>query len=239
MNRDKTTVIIPTLNEAEGVGPTIEELVKELGDPVIIVVDGHSVDGTPQIAARLGATVVMQSGRGKGNAVAQALPLVPPDTRWLAIIDGDYSYPATYLPTMMQLISRDPHLAMVSGNTRQKPSSFGAHVKRLLVDRYYLVDQCFTLLHHILNHVNMRDPYSGLRLLRYTCLKDFHPKAQSFDIELEINHYIKQTKQSEILEIPIALRKRLGTIKYGYFNALELIRRMVMMALEDIIARIL
>ena len=238
MNLGKTTVIIPTLNEAEGIGPTIREIVKELVNPEIIVVDAHSTDGTPQIVAGLGAKVLTQSGIGKGNAVAQVLQHVPPDTKWLVMIDGDYSYPATYIPQMIRLISKNSDLAMISGNTRRRPKKFWAHFKRLLTDRFYLVDQCFIFLHHIFNGVNMRDPFSGLRLLRYECIKDFQPKAQGFDIELEMNHYIIKTKKLMILEVPISLRKRLGKIKYGYINAIEIVRRMVVMALEDIIARL-
>lgn len=45
------TVIVPTLNEEEGVGPTLRELRDVLGDPFLLVVDGNSVDNTANIAS--------------------------------------------------------------------------------------------------------------------------------------------------------------------------------------------
>ena len=234
----KITVIIPTLNEAQGIGPTIQEIKRELRDPFILVIDANSLDGTADIASALGARVVKQLGRGKGRAFAEALPYVPKETKWLVWIDGDYSYPATYIPEMIRVLEQKPNFAMICGNTKRREKTFWPHVKRLLTDRFYLVDRLFILLHHVLNGVDVQDPFSGLRLLRYECIKDFHPKSKGFDIELEMNHYIVKTRKLGIIELPISLRKRLGKIKYGYINAFELLRRMMVMAVEDAMARL-
>ncbi len=63
------SVIIPTLNEAKNlpyVLPTIPKWVTE-----IIIVDGHSIDGTAQLAKKLhpAVRVVYQKGKGKGDAL--------------------------------------------------------------------------------------------------------------------------------------------------------------------------
>lgn len=65
----RVSVIIPALNEAENlpyVLPRIPHWVHE-----VILVDGHSTDGTPEIAEKLlpGIRVVPQQGRGKGAAL--------------------------------------------------------------------------------------------------------------------------------------------------------------------------
>jgi glycosyltransferase involved in cell wall biosynthesis len=52
-------VIVPTLNEEEGIGPTLRELRKVLGDPYLLIVDGNSVDDTVNIAKDLGAKVIL------------------------------------------------------------------------------------------------------------------------------------------------------------------------------------
>jgi len=236
MNLEKTTVIIPTLNEAEGIGPTITEVLKEVDDPRIIVIDANSVDETREIAAELGATVLRQSGSGKGDAVAQALRHVPKDTKWLAMTDGDYTYPFSIVPSVIRLMKGRPDVAMVTGNKSHKPRTFQAHLKKLLTDRYYLEDQVFTLLHRLLNGAHMQDPFTGLRVIRYECIKDFQPKARKFDIEVEINHYILKTTRSKVIEVPITLRKRLGGSKYSFSDSFEIFHRMVVMALGDIVA---
>jgi dolichol-phosphate mannosyltransferase len=62
--RDKVTVVILTLNEAEAVGPLIEE-VKACGYRNILVVDGYSTDGTDKIASSLGAKLSDSMGRAR------------------------------------------------------------------------------------------------------------------------------------------------------------------------------
>jgi dolichol-phosphate mannosyltransferase len=66
-------VIIPTLNEQWGLGPTIMEINHYLENPLVLVVDGHSIDSTRTVAKSLGAEVIFQKGSGKGDAIATAL----------------------------------------------------------------------------------------------------------------------------------------------------------------------
>ncbi len=62
------SVIIPALNEAEWIGAVLESLYRGCANteypPEVIVVDGGSVDGTPQLAADYGAKV-LQSNPGR------------------------------------------------------------------------------------------------------------------------------------------------------------------------------
>lgn len=234
MNLGKATVIIPTLNEAEGIGATIEEAVRELGDPEIIVIDACSTDETQEVATRLGAKVLTQKGRGKGNAVAQVLPHVSEDTEWIVMTDGDFTYPFNHVPFMIKLLMKEPQAAMVTGNKSAKPRSFEAHIKKLLSNRFYLEDELFILMHRLLNGVRIQDPFTGLRVIRHESIKDYNPKAQRFDVEVELNHFIVKKKRMRIIEIPITLRKRLGGSKYGIYNAFDILSRMVIMAVEDL-----
>ena len=92
---DDVCVLVPTYNEAE----TIEEVVtgvREEGFDDVLVVDGHSTDGTRELAADAGATVITQSeggrGSGKGQAVREGVAYT---TRPVVLmLDGD----GTYLP---------------------------------------------------------------------------------------------------------------------------------------------
>jgi len=83
------TFLIPTLNERDGIGLVIDEI-KSLGFNKILVVDGNSTDGTPEIAKEKGAKVIYQQGKGKALAVMTGLKHV--DTPYVAVIDGDYTY---------------------------------------------------------------------------------------------------------------------------------------------------
>jgi dolichol-phosphate mannosyltransferase len=68
---DNVTVVIPTRHE-EGLIAEIIESVRPYADE-ILVVDGHSRDRTREIAAQHGARVILDRGKGKGDALRLAL----------------------------------------------------------------------------------------------------------------------------------------------------------------------
>jgi glycosyltransferase involved in cell wall biosynthesis len=77
-NMSNTQVIIAALNEEEGIGLTITEMIDVLDNPQVIVVDGKSTDRTCEIAKNLGATVICQDGKGKGDALSLMLTSLIP-----------------------------------------------------------------------------------------------------------------------------------------------------------------
>src|SRR5207248_6834676 len=62
----RATLVIPALNEEEGVVATIERAPKTIDE--IIVIDGGSSDSTKTNAERAGAAVIVQLVRGYGLA---------------------------------------------------------------------------------------------------------------------------------------------------------------------------
>ena len=91
VQKDLVTVLIPTLNEGVTVGSLIREL-HDRGYHDIMVIDGGSSDNTRAVAEHEGARVVVQSGKGKGNAIIQAFDLI--EKPYILMVDGD----GTYLP---------------------------------------------------------------------------------------------------------------------------------------------
>ena len=70
--KPKVAVIFPTKNEAATVEHTITVAKQNKYKPSVIVVDGHSTDGTRKIARKRGAVVIMEKKRiypGKGAAM--------------------------------------------------------------------------------------------------------------------------------------------------------------------------
>jgi len=70
--RDQVTIILPTLNEIEGMKWFMPRLKKEWVDEVIVA-DGGSTDGTLEYCRQNGYTVFVQSGKGLPNAQEEAL----------------------------------------------------------------------------------------------------------------------------------------------------------------------
>jgi len=59
------SVIIPTLNEADNIGPTLDSISQLSSDVEVLLVDGGSTDRTIEIARTYGAKVIT-SDRGRG-----------------------------------------------------------------------------------------------------------------------------------------------------------------------------
>jgi glycosyltransferase involved in cell wall biosynthesis len=111
-----TQVIIAALNEEEGIGLTVAELMDTLGGVSVMVVDGRSIDRTVEVAKSFGAKVFVQDGLGKGDAVAKAISQIDPAIDYVVLTDADYTYPAAYVPKMIRILENNPSVGMVCGS---------------------------------------------------------------------------------------------------------------------------
>jgi len=95
----RVSVIIPTHNEAGAIERVLADLPSDLTTE-IIVVDSNSNDGTPEIAANMGALVVREPRRGYGQACLTGLAAAnSPDV--VVFLDGDYSDRPSELPMIL------------------------------------------------------------------------------------------------------------------------------------------
>jgi glycosyltransferase involved in cell wall biosynthesis len=95
----RVSVIIPTHNEAQAIERVLADLPSDLVTEVIVV-DSNSNDGTPEIAARIGARVIQEPRRGYGQACLTGLAAAnSPDV--LVFLDGDYSDRPSELPILL------------------------------------------------------------------------------------------------------------------------------------------
>jgi hypothetical protein len=85
----RVSVVVPTRNEAKNLPHVLAALPPALHQ--VIIVDGHSVDGTVQVAreCRPDALIVRQTRRGKGNALACGFAAVTGDI--VVMLDADGS----------------------------------------------------------------------------------------------------------------------------------------------------
>jgi glycosyltransferase involved in cell wall biosynthesis len=92
----RVSVVIPTLNEAENLPHVFPRLPDGLHE--VIVVDGRSTDRTVEVARRLRSDVriVMQDGKGKGNALVAGFAAATGDI--FVTLDADGSTDAAEIP---------------------------------------------------------------------------------------------------------------------------------------------
>ncbi len=82
-------VLVPTYNEAATIADVVERCRKQ-GFENVLVIDGGSTDGTPDLAREAGARVREQSGSGKGQAVREGVAAA--DRPYVLMLDGDATY---------------------------------------------------------------------------------------------------------------------------------------------------
>jgi glycosyltransferase involved in cell wall biosynthesis len=99
----RVSVIIPTHNEADAIPRVLADIPSNFVTEVIVV-DSNSNDGTPDIAAKMGARVVLEPRRGYGQACLTGLAAADsPDV--VVFLDGDYSDRPSELPILLAPIT--------------------------------------------------------------------------------------------------------------------------------------
>ncbi|MEM1914607.1 MAG: glycosyltransferase [Candidatus Nezhaarchaeales archaeon] len=151
------TVVIPTLNEAEAVGKVIDELKSE-GFTNILVVDGYSNDGTPQIAMERGAKVIFQHGGGKAGALRTAVEHVR--TQYMLVMDGDYTYNPKDIKRLLAHAARYDEV-------------IGARDPKNISWLHRIGNKAINFLFRLLLGANLTDVCSGMYLLRTEAVKHY------------------------------------------------------------------
>jgi glycosyltransferase involved in cell wall biosynthesis len=99
----RVSVIIPTRNEASGLAHVLADLPAGLVDEVLVV-DSDSTDGTPEVAARMGARVIPEPRHGYGRACLTGIAHASsPDV--IVFLDGDNSDRPAELPRLLAPIA--------------------------------------------------------------------------------------------------------------------------------------
>lgn len=102
-----TTVVVPTFNEAKNVGHVLSSLPDGIDE--VILVDGHSSDGTVEAAreARNDIKVIFQTRRGKGNAMVAGFYSASGDR--IVAIDADGSMEPAEIPRFLKAMDDGAH----------------------------------------------------------------------------------------------------------------------------------
>ena len=161
------SIVIPAYNEESGIPSVIGELHRVLGDyPAqieLIVVDDGSTDATARAAALAGARVMRhRSNRGYGAALKTGIAAATHEQ--VIIIDADGTYPASYIPELLEKLQRAD---MVVG------SRVNAGVKIPLIRRP--AKWVLNRLANYLTNARIPDLNSGLRAFRRDIVMQYFP----------------------------------------------------------------
>ena len=106
------SLIISALNEEQTIGQVLAQVPQGVVDE-ILVIDGHSIDNTREIASRAGAKVIVQEGgKGYGRATITGLKYATGDT--IVLLTADLSQDPRDIPKLLAKLNEGYDMVMAS-----------------------------------------------------------------------------------------------------------------------------
>lgn len=195
----KSTLIIPTLNEVESIEKVLVQIPKEEVDQ-ILVVDGHSSDGTVELVRKLGYSLIFQEKKGFGSAINTGIREAQGEI--IVILNGDGSQNPQDIPRLLGKIKEGYDLVLAS---RYLPGA-GSEDDTLV---HYIGNRLFTYLCNKLYKMEISDSLYFFIAARKKIFEIIKPEGVHFEYCIEMP--IKAHKAGlKIAEIPSFERKRMG-----------------------------
>jgi len=201
------TVIIPCLNEEQGV----EQVLRAMPDFVDerIVVDNASTDRTSEVAVALGATVIREEVRGYGRSYKRGFSTATGDL--IVTLDGDHSYP---VDALSYLIEAFLHLDVDFLNA----SRFPVRDRRNMSFLNKLGNLALSMAMSVLFFQWVRDSQSGMWVFRRSILKEMKLESDGMAFSEEIKIEALRNPRVRFGEISILYSSRLGETKLNLWR---------------------
>ena len=199
----RVSVIIPTRNEASAISRVLADLPANLVTEVVVV-DSNSTDGTPEIAANMGARVVHEPHRGYGRACLKGLAIADaPDV--VVFLDGDYSDRPAELPLLLAPIA-EGRADITLGSRLGKQRIVGALPWHAVFGNW-LAASLIKLLYGV--RISDLGPFRAARadVLRELALEE---ATYGWAVEMILKGALKGFR---IVEVPVSYYPRIGKSK--------------------------
>jgi dolichol-phosphate mannosyltransferase len=206
MPPSRVTVVVPTRDE-EGLVGEIIDAVRPSCDEVLVV-DGHSKDRTREIAVAHGARVVLDHGKGKGEALRLALEEAAGDI--VVFIDADGSHDPRDIPALVAPIAAGQADLVIGSRGRGGSDELHGTFEQLI---RYVGSQIIMLGINYRWNVRLTDSQNGFRAIRRDVGRSLGLTSNLTTIEQEM--MMKALKNGfRVAEIPShEYERRWGTSK--------------------------
>lgn len=218
-NSQKITVIIPCLNEEQG----IEQVLRRMPEFVdqVMVVDNNSTDRTAEVAESLGAEVIRERERGYGRAYKRGFSHATGDI--IITLDGDHSYPPDAISYLLEAFR---HLEADFLNA----SRFPVRDRHAMSFKHKFGNWILSFATSILFFRWVSDSQSGMWVFKRSILADMKLESDGMAFSEEIKIEALLNPKVRFVEISIQYSSRLGEIKLnpwrdGFQNLWFLVRK--------------
>lgn len=198
------TVIIPTINEEEGIGKVIDQVPKpDDFDIEFLVIDSDSTDRTKEVARSKGARVINESRRGYGRAYKTGFENAKGD--YIATMDADCTYPAETIPDLVRKLVKE-------GLDFITTDRFAMMDKGAMSGKHKFGNWVLSATAKLLFRAKFKDSQSGMWIFKRAILERLELTSDgmplSEEIKIEAWH-----KGFNCVELPIEYRERVGEVK--------------------------
>jgi len=209
MYKGKTiSVVIPCLNEEEGIGGVIESIPDFVDE--VLVVDNGSEDRSVEIATSLGARVVVEPRRGYGRAYRTGLESATSEI--IATTDADGTYPIHLLAALLdEFEARKLDFASAS--------RFPLERKDAMSLRNIVGNKIFTICARLLFSAAFNDILSGMWVFKREMLPKMRLESDGWSFSQDIKIEAFGVNGSRCGEIRIPYAVRLGQVKLPAWRA--------------------
>jgi dolichol-phosphate hexosyltransferase len=215
----KITVIIPCLNEEQGVEQVLRRLPEFVDET--IVVDNGSTDRTSEVARAFGAKVIREDVRGYGRSYKTGFASASGDV--IVTLDGDHSYPPDALSYLLEAFL---HLEADFLNA----SRFPVRDRQAMSFLNKMGNLILSLAMSILYFRWVRDSQSGMWVVRRSILDHLKLTSDGMAFSEEIKIEALKSRRARFVEISIQYSSRLGETKLnlwrdGLYNLWFIVRK--------------
>ncbi len=211
MNTTACSIVIPALNEEEGIGPTLDRI-KAVADASslqieMIVVDDGSSDRTGDIALSKGARVIRNPING-GYGMSLQRGIRAASHELVAITDADGTYPVEDIPKLIAMMDEGLDMAVGARQGREYWKFWWKNPARVM----------FRVIAEFVAGRRIPDINSGLRIMRRTTILPYLSQTclgfsftTSITLILMLNgHFVAYR--------PISYDSRIGSSKIRHFH---------------------
>ncbi|WP_433829756.1 glycosyltransferase [Actinoplanes sp. CA-015351] len=203
------SVVVPTRNESDNVGPLVERLRTALGEmPGEIVFVDDSDDDTPEVIAALADDDIRLVHRtaghrdgGLGGAVAAGFAAA--QAPWVVVMDGDLQHPPETVPDLLTAGRNETAQAVVASRylDRGRVDGLGGLFRRFASRATGLAAK--VLFPRRLRTVT--DPMSGFFAIRRDAIRPDELRPDGYKILLEV---LVRNRVERIAEVPYTFQPR-------------------------------
>ena len=215
----RITIVIPCLNEEEGISRVLDGLPGFVDE--IVVVDNNSTDRTADVARSRGAIVITELHRGYGRAYKKGFSCATGDI--VITLDGDHSYPLDSLSYLIEAFLRCG-VDFLSGSRFPTMNSEAMSLKHRIGNRLLSLTMSLLYLRWV------RDSQSGMWVFRRRALAKMNLLSDGMAFSEEIKIEAIRNRDIGFQEMFINYSQRVGEKKLqpwrdGFHNLAFLMKK--------------